>query len=787
LSVVRCQLCVVAALGVVACALVWGADAAPKGDPAKLLEDRFAKEVRPVLAQYCFGCHGNGKKKGDVALDKYTSAKAVLADRKVWKTVGEVLEQGLMPPENKPQPSDQQRAALVAFVDGAVNELDCSGPRDPGRVTIRRLNRNEYNNTIRDLVGVDFKPAAEFPADDTGYGFDNIADVLSMSPLLVEKYLSAADEILERVYNRPDPYKAATVRYVAAELRGDSGAPFDNSAWKFQQNGQAWKSHEIAIEGDYEIRVRAYQEAFGDEAAKMVVRVDDKDLETFEVKATERKKSDSYSIRQHLSRGKHKIGAAFINNAKDDTNADKSKRGDRNLVLLSFSIEGPFNAKPGQVRDPLKELFFVTPGSGLTEAQAARQIIERFATRAFRRPVTKEEGDRLIGLYLNARREGETYETAVRVPLTAVLVSPYFLYRIEPDRPGTPGTVRALNDYELATRLSYFLWSGMPDEELMTLAGQGKLKDAAVLEKQVKRMLADGKASEFVRNFVGQWLELRNLESHEVDGRRFRRFGSVLRTAMRRETELFFESIMKEDRSVLEFLTADYTFVNEPLAQHYGLKNANVKGDEDFVKVSLAGTPRRGVLTQGSILTLTAMPTRTSPVKRGVFILEQILGTPPPPPPPNVPPLADKPADEQNAPLRERLAKHRADPTCASCHVRMDGLGFALENFDPVGQWRDQEGRFPVDSTGELVGGKKIKGAEGLRELLVSRKSDFVRCLAEKMLTYALGRGIEEYDRCTVKDITREVEKSEYRFSGLVMGIVKSEAFMKRRSKRAGE
>jgi hypothetical protein len=327
----------------------------------------------------------------------------------------------------------------------------------------------------------------------------------------------------------------------------------------------------------------------------------------------------------------------------------------------------------------------------------------------------------------------------------------------------------------------------MPDEELMTLAGQGKLKDAAVLEKQVKRMLADGKASEFVRNFVGQWLELRNLESHEVDGRRFRRFGSVLRTAMRRETELFFESIMKEDRSVLEFLTADYTFVNEPLAQHYGLKNANVKGDEDFVKVSLAGTPRRGVLTQGSILTLTAMPTRTSPVKRGVFILEQILGTPPPPPPPNVPPLADKPADEQTAPLRERLAKHRADPTCASCHVRMDGLGFALENFDPVGQWRDQEGRFPVDSTGELVGGKKIKGAEGLRELLVGRKSDFVRCLAEKMLTYALGRGIEEYDRCTVKDITREVEKSEYRFSGLVMGIVKSDAFMKRRSKRVGE
>jgi hypothetical protein len=775
------------ALGVATCAFLLGADTSDKRDPAKVLEDRFAKEVQPVLERYCFGCHGNGKKKGDVALDKFKSAKAVLADRKVWKTVGEVLEQGLMPPENKPQPSEQQRAALVAFVNGAVNEVDCSGPRDPGRVTIRRLNRNEYNNTIRDLVGVDFRPAAEFPSDDTGYGFDNIADVLSMSPLLVEKYLSAADEILERVYNRPDPYKAVTARYVAAELRGDSGAPFDNSAWKFQQNGQAWKSHEVAIEGDYEIRVRAYQEAFGDEAAKMIVRVDDKDLQTFDVKATERRKSDTFSVRQHLARGKHKIAAGFTNNAKDDTNPDKSKRGDRNLVLLSFAIEGPFNPKPNQVRDPLKELFFVTPGSGLTEAQAARQVIERFATRAFRRPVTKEEGERLIGLYLNARRDGETYEKSVRVPLTAVLVSPYFLFRIEPDPPGAPGTVRALNDYELATRLSYFLWSSMPDEELIKLAAQGRLKDSGVLEQQVKRMLADAKSAEFVRNFVGQWLELRNLESHEVDQRRFRRFGSTLRSAMRRETELFFENVMKEDRSILEFLTADYTFVNEPLAQHYGLKDAKVKGEEDFVKVSLAGTPRRGVLTQGSILTLTAMPTRTSPVKRGVFILEQILGTPPPPPPPGLPPLPDKPADEARAPLRERLANHRADPTCASCHVRMDGLGFALENFDPVGQWRDQEGRFPVDSTGELTGGKKIKGAEGLRDLLVSRKSDFVRCLAEKMLTYSLGRGIEEYDRCTVKEITQAVGKTEYRFSGLVMGIVKSDAFMKRRSKRVGE
>ena len=717
----------------------------------------------------------------------YTSAQAVLADKKTWKTVGEVLEQHVMPPEDEDQPTMEQRSAIVQWVNDAVNQVDCSGPRDPGRVTIRRLNRNEYNNTIRDLVGVDFRPAAEFPADDTGYGFDNIADVLSMSPLLVEKYLSAADEILERAYNRPDPTRPMTVRYVGSELRGDAGQPFDNSAWKLTNDGQAWKRHEVAVEGEYEIRVRSYQEKFGEEPAKMVIRVDDTDLGTFDVKATERRRSDTHVVRYKLSQGKHKIAAAFVNNAKDDTNEDKGKRGDRNLVVLGFSIEGPFNPNPAHIKDPLKNIFHVSPGPALSQVEAARKNIDRFATRAFRRPVTKEEGDRLIALYLKARQEGETFEKALRVPLTAILVSPYFLFRIEPDAPGPPGQVRQLNDHELATRLSYFLWSSMPDEELSKLASQGKLKDAAVLEQQVRRMMKDPKAAEFVRHFVGQWLELRNLESHEVDGRRFRRFGSGLRTAMKRETELFFENLMKEDRSIVELLTADYTFVNEPLARHYGLRDVKTQEDDEFVKVSLAGTPRRGVLTHGSILTLTAMPTRTSPVKRGVFILDQILGTPPPPPPPDIPALADKPADEASAPLRERLAKHRANPTCASCHVRMDGLGFALENFDPIGQWRDQEGRFPIDSTGEIAGGKKIKGVDGLRELLLARKADFVKCLSEKMLTYALGRGIEGYDHCTVKDITATIEKNDYRFSSLILGIVKSEAFQKRRSKRADE
>jgi hypothetical protein len=366
----------------------------------------------------------------------------------------------------------------------------------------------------------------------------------------------------------------------------------------------------------------------------------------------------------------------------------------------------------------------------------------------------------------------------------AVLVSPHFLFRIELDPQGKPGVVHPLNDFELASRLSYFLWSSMPDDELLSLAERGALHVPATQAAQVKRMLADPKSKEFVRNFVGQWLELRNLETHQADPQRFPEFDEKLRESMKGETETFFENIIKEDRSILDLLNGDYTFVNERLAKHYGIKG--IKGEE-FQKVSLAGTHRGGVMTMASVLTLTAMPTRTSPVKRGVFVLENIVGSPPPPPPPAVPSLADKPKDEASAPLRERLARHRSDPNCSVCHMRMDGIGFALENFGPLGVWRDKEGTFPVDSGGELAGGRKINGPEGLRELLDGRKSDFVRCVTEKMLTYALGRGMESYDRCTVKDICYAVAKNDYRFSSLINGIVTSDAFQKRRSKRLDE
>lgn len=743
------------------------------------LDREFSSSILPVLKQYCYSCHAAGKKKGDVTLEPYISLATVRADAKTWRSISDVVAQGAMPPENKPQPTEAQRGALIKWIDDAVNWIDCTKPRDPGRVAIHRLNRNEYNNTIRDLVGVDFSPAADFPADDTGYGFDNIADVLSMSPLLVEKYLNAAEEIMNRAVTDLSPPKPAVARYMGNQFKAEVGIATDGGAWNLSTNGQITRRHDIPTDGEYEIRIRAWQDPFGNEPAKLTVRLDGEDLRTFEVPSL-RAKPGVYSIRRKLTAGAHRFACAYINNVVDNKNPDPKKRGDRNLYVEKLEIEGPFNAKPPEPSPSHKRLFFVMPGPTLTEDAAACQILDRFASRAFRRPVQREEIDRLMKVFTAVKADGEKFEGAIKSAATAVLVSPHFLYRIEIDPKDKPGQVHPISNHELATRLSYFLWSSMPDDELFALAAKNTLHMPFILDGQIRRMLKDPKASALVSNFLGQWLELRNLDSHTVDPQRFPAFDDKLKSAMKRETEAFFEHIIREDRNILELLDADYTFVNGRLADLYGIKG--VRGD-DFVKVDLKGTGRGGVMTQASILTLTAMPTRTSPVKRGVFVLENILGTPPPPAPADVPALADKPKDEATAPLRERLAKHRADPTCSSCHMRMDGIGFSLENFDPIGRWRDKEGPFPIDNEGELTGGRKLKGSRGLRELLVGRKTEFTRCLSEKMLIYALGRGIENEDRCTIKEIGEKLDKNGHKFSTLVSEIVKSDAFMKRKSK----
>jgi hypothetical protein len=620
------------------------------GDSKKAEKPSYTKDIAPLLAKYCVSCHGGDKPRARIALDKLKEDPAIDKNRATWERVVKAIRNGDMPPRRKlrpPQPTTAERQQLTEWLEGALGAVDCGLKRDPGRVTIRRLNRTEYNNTIRDLVGVPFQPADDFPADDVGYGFDNIGDVLTLPPLLMEKYLAAAEKITE----------------------------------------EAFKSAELK------------KKLIGDPP--------------------------------------------------------------------------PADAKPGK------------------KMAAARKVLGEFARRAFRRSVTKEEVDRLAGLVELADKNGDNYEKGIQLALQAVLVSPHFLFRIELDKePGNPDAVHAVNDFELATRLSYFLWSSMPDDELLALAEKGTLRKDGNLEAQVRRMLKDSKGRALVENFAGQWLQLRNLKTAAPDPETYPAFDESLRAAMVKETELFFEAVVKEDRSIFDFLDSDFTFVNERLAKHYGI--AGVKGEE-FRRVSLTPSPpgqggegrvRGGVLTQASILTLTSNPTRTSPVKRGKWILENILGAPPPPPPPNVPELKEDKEVVLSGSLRQRMEQHRVKPDCAVCHDKLDPLGFSFENFDGIGGWRTKDGKFDIDPSGVLPDGKAFKGPAELRAILKGRSQEFCHCLSEKMLTYALGRGLEYYDKCAVDDIVAATEKNQYRFSALIFAVVQSEPFQNRRGKK---
>ena len=772
------------------------------------LESRLTKEVQPLLQKYCYACHGNGKHKGDTTLDKFTNFAAVQAERPVWESVIEQLDSAAMPPEDKPQPTRAELALLTSFAHEVLTFRDCSGPRDPGKVTIRRLNRAEYNNTIRDLLGVDFKPAADFPSDDTGYGFDNIADVLSMSPLLAEKYLYAAETALDKAI-ATDPPKRQSIRVDAVKLTSTVGGyAINDTAWVMGNNGELFTKQDIPATGEYDIRARVYGQQIGADPVRMSIRVDGQNARVFEVKAV-RDTPETCAVSVPLRTGEHKISVVFLNEftaksdaqkpdapkpdapktdaTKPDPKAAAQKPGQkknltRRLIVEMLTIDGPKNAAQLPPPPPTayqKQLIFCTPLRDGTEQECARRIIEKFTTRAFRRPATPLEITRLLSLFIAARSAGDKFEKALKTSMAAVLCSPHFLFRIEPAPPAFTGKVYPISDYALASRLSYFLWSTMPDDELFAKAAAGKLRQPGVIELEVKRMMADPKAQAFVTNFEGQWLELRILDDYEVDNGRFPAF-RPLRQAMKKEVETYFQSLIAENGSVLDLIDSNYTFVNDKLAAFYGL--TGVTG-EAFRKVPLTSDSHRGgVLTMAGVLTVTAMPSRTSPVKRGKFILDQILGTPPPPPPPDVPALSEKKADIESASMRKRLEAHRADPTCASCHKRMDPIGFALENYNAIGQWRDKDNDQPIDPSGILPGGHKIAGPEDLKKALMEKKDGFVRCLVTKMLTYAIGRGVEPYDQCAIDDICASVKQNNYRFSSLMIGIVKSDTFQKRRT-----
>lgn len=745
------------------------------GNPAALAAI-FAKQVQPLVKQFCLDCHSGAKPDGKLDLAGFTDAAAVVAQRATWEKVAMRLRDEEMPPEDEKQPSPGQRRQLIEAIDHLLARGP-AGRRDPGRVTLHRLNRNEYNNTIRDLLHVEFRPADDFPSDDVGYGFDNIGDVLSMPPTLVEKYLSAARKIAEQAIRVPGPPPIES-HLAGKNLKGKKGSsnPTDDGGREMYSNGPAYGECQLPADGEYLVKIRAHEDHAGDEPAKMELRIDGKQIETFQVAAVAADPA-TYETRVRLYAGQHKISAIFINDyyvaKKEETPAQ-----DRNLTVHHIDVHGPVEIEFANLPESHHRLI-PRPITPENHDQEIHQSLWRFASRAFRRPVKPEEVERLKRLVKLAEEHGDSVEQGMRLALEAILVSPHFLYRVEADPPGSrPGSIRPLGEFELASRLSYFLWSSTPDPKLLEAANHGELHKPGNLDAQVQRMLADPKAQALVENFAGQWLELRMLKAFAPDPKQFPAFDETLRSAMIQETEQFFGSVLRDNRSVLDFIDSDYSFVNERLAKHYGL--SGVKGAE-FRRVSLPADQRGGLLGQASILALTSNPTRTSPVKRGRWVLENLLGTPPPPPPADVPPLEEKAATALKGTLRQRLEQHRSKADCAVCHNRMDPLGFGLENYDAIGAWRTRDAEAPIDASGILPGGRSFNGPRELKAILKARQTAFVSCLAEKLLTYALGRGLEYDDRGTIDDIVAATAKDGYRFQTLLLAVVHSEPFQKRK------
>jgi Protein of unknown function (DUF1592)/Protein of unknown function (DUF1588)/Protein of unknown function (DUF1587)/Protein of unknown function (DUF1595)/Protein of unknown function (DUF1585)/Ca-dependent carbohydrate-binding module xylan-binding len=724
----------------------------------------YKNDIQPLLKKYCYDCHSGTDPEGKLVFDKLDPA----GGRKVrpqWQKIHDYIEGTLMPPDDATQPTSAERTQLAAWLKTNPLHLDCSGATFPGRVTSRRLNRVEYNNTVRDLCEIDFQPANDFPSDDIGHGFDNNADVLSLPPLLMEKYLTAAKQISEKAILAFTPENAPVTRRNEATL---------------SSTGKEVLTHTIAQTGELQINVVVAADQAGPDKARIRILWNDEQLSEVDIPGKNNKESSTFKFTKKAKAGKHTLTVEFLNDYYNENDKDPKQRGDRNVLIRTMEVLGPIGGKPDKLPKSHTAIIFKEPSENLSHGDCAEQIMKRFASRAYRRPVTSDELKRLTKIYELARSSGDSFEQGIQLCMQAVLASPYFLFRIEQDPTSSDAQgIRTLNEYELASRLSYFLWSTMPDAELLALAHAGKLR--AELPNQVKRMLTHERATALVNNFAGQWLQLRSLERSSPSTRAFPQWNTELRTAMQQETELFFQHIVKEDKNVTEFLTANYTFLNEPLAKHYGISGVSGK---EFRQVKLDTPQRGGLLGHASILTVTSNPARTSPVKRGKWILENLLAAPPPPAPPNVPALDEAKQVASAASLRKRLEMHRANPSCNACHKLLDPLGFALENYDAIGAWRTRDGKFEIDPTGELPSGEKLKGVQELRDVLVKREDAFRRCLTEKLFLYALGRGLELDDQCTIERIATTSKQQGGKFSTIVLGIIQSDQFQKRATTR---
>ncbi len=749
-----------------------------------------ASEQRAVLDRYCVVCHNEQLLTAGLALDRM-DVEQVSQGAPVWEKVLRKLRGRAMPPAGMPRPDEATYDSLANYLEA---ELDGATP-NPGRPVLHRLNRAEYTNAIRDLLALEIDGASLLPADDSGYGFDNIGDVLSVSPMLLERYLSAARKIIRLAIGdhtgRPDSQTYDVPSFLRQEDRTSDDLPFGS-------RGGIAVRHFFPLDGDYLIKVRLKTSYDGAsvlgiaEQHQLDFRLDRERIGQLTVggdtnsslySPVEEVAPDAHlEVLVPVGAGPHLVGVAFLRETWAPEQGVQPSLGSRELEepgVGSMTISGPYNARgPGETPSRSK-IFVCRPTSSQDEEPCARKIISTLARRAYRRPITDDEVLTLLGPYQIGRGKGG-FEAGIELALQRILVSPEFLFRIERDPENAePGTAYPISDLELASRLSFFLWSSIPDDQLLEVAADGQLKHPAVLEKQVGRMLADSRSQALVSNFAGQWLYLRNIATVTPDLGEFPEFDENLREALQRETELFFESMLREDRSIVDLLDADFTFLNERLARHYDIPN--VYGSH-FRRVTLYNEERRGLLGKGSILTATSYANRTSPVLRGKWVLENILGTPPPPPPPNVPELEGATRDGKPLTMRQRMEEHRANPVCAACHARMDPLGFALENFDAIGGWRDTEAGTLIDASGVLPDGTRFEGAPGLRKVLLSRREDFVRNVTEKLLTYALGRGTEYYDAPAVRSIMREAAPSDYRWSSLIVGIVKSTPFQMRRS-----
>ncbi|MDJ0521579.1 MAG: DUF1592 domain-containing protein [Planctomycetota bacterium] len=746
--------------------------------PAELRVQAWHADVVPVLQQHCVGCHGGAEPMGSLDLDPFVAAgdppdeaalrtQAGLAEKLAGHVAG-----GLMPPPGEVRPDPEAARAFSAWWTKHLEQAWAAAPPDPGRVTMRRLNRYEYRRTVRDLVGVDFPAEEIFPTDDVGYGFDHIGDVLSMPPILFEKYLDAAARIAEEAIWDYDP---RTPRRLEAErLRISRGGRAVGERVLMTSDGSVLAPLEIGRGGRYAVRVRAWADLMNETPAWLELGLRGRKLAKHHVFARAREPAVFESILK-LTRGPHELAVAFTNDDWDPRNPDPRKR-DRNLHIDWIEIQGPLADGRTPLPPAQQRLVPCDPEVG-EERSCAQEILRGLLRRAWRRPPTDVELERHVGLVMQAMADGESFRGALRLALQAVLVSPHFLFRVELDERSGPGTRSApLDEHALASRLAYFLWSSLPDDELAAHADAGTLRTA--LHDQVTRMLAHPRAAALVENFGAQWLELRRLDTVAPDPGRFDTFDEKLRKSMRRETELVLAALIREDRSILDLIDWPYTYVDPLLARHYGLEGVTGKG---FRRVKLTDERRGGLLGHASILTLTSYPTRTSPVQRGKWLMEEILGTPPAPPPPGVGTLETQDPALLKLSLRERLQQHREDPSCAVCHDRMDNLGYGLEAYDPVGRWRRVDGDVEIDASGVLPDGRAFDGPAELRAILRDDPG-FPRCFAEKLLTYALGRGLEPYDRPAVLKIVDEARQKGLRFSSFVHAIVASEPFTMRRT-----